>query len=110
MKFSQLPIGQPFRFQGKTYSKVSPLMAQAEGESAQRLIPRSAEVEPLGELPQRSEPPQQLPRQQVDRAMQALAEQINAAVAESGLPAEGVNALLRQLQSAMLECRRTLEL
>jgi hypothetical protein len=45
MKFTQLPIGARFRYQGRLYSKTSPLAASAE-DGAQRLIPRSATVQP----------------------------------------------------------------
>lgn len=45
MKFTQLPIGARFRYQDRLYSKTSPLAASGE-DGAQRLIPRSAVVQP----------------------------------------------------------------
>jgi hypothetical protein len=44
MKFSHLPMGARFRYQGRLYSKTSPLAATGE-DGLQRLIPRSAAVE-----------------------------------------------------------------
>jgi len=110
MKFSLVPVGQGFRYQGQTYHKVSPLMASAEDGKNQRLIPRSAEVEPLGEVAAPPRAPEQLPTAQVDQAMQTLAGDINNIVSDSGLDAETVNALLRQLQVAFMQCRRNLNL
>lgn len=46
MKFPQLPVGARFRFQGEDYCKTSPLAASG-ADGAQRMIPRSALVEPL---------------------------------------------------------------
>jgi len=47
MKFPHLPIGQRFRFQDKLYTKVGPLTASEEGSGNNRLMMKSAEVEPL---------------------------------------------------------------
>ena len=49
MKFPHLPIGAQFEFDGKTYTKVSPLVAAAEDGSGQRVIPRYAMLRPIGE-------------------------------------------------------------
>jgi len=49
MKFPHLPIGAQFEFDGKAYTKVSPLVAGAEDGSGQRVIPRYAELRPIGE-------------------------------------------------------------
>lgn len=46
MKFTQLALGARFRYQGEVYCKSSPLAASGPG-GAQRMIPRSAAVEPL---------------------------------------------------------------
>ena len=51
MKFTQLQIGQRFLYQGKTYRKATPLMADLVDREGQRLIPRSAPVEPLDAAP-----------------------------------------------------------
>ncbi|HUW28651.1 MAG TPA: hypothetical protein VMV97_08575 [Sulfuriferula sp.] len=49
MKFPQLPVGAQFELDGKTYTKVSPLVAAAEDGSGQRVIPRYAVLRPIGE-------------------------------------------------------------
>lgn len=49
MKFPHIPIGAQFEFDGKTYTKVSPLVAAAEDGSGQRMIPRYAVLRPIGE-------------------------------------------------------------
>jgi hypothetical protein len=54
MKFTQLPIGARFLYQGRLYSKTGPLAACAD-DGGQRMIPRSAVVRPAGE--QHAEPP-----------------------------------------------------
>lgn len=46
MKFQHLPIGAPFEFEGKHYTKTSPLVAAEEG-GGQRLIPRFAVLRTL---------------------------------------------------------------
>lgn len=46
MKFTQLQVGQRFVYQGKTYRKATPLLADVEDGADRRLIARSA----LGEL------------------------------------------------------------
>lgn len=46
MKFSHIAIGARFRYQGKVYSKCSPLAASESG-GRQRMVPRSAIVDPL---------------------------------------------------------------
>lgn len=55
MKFSQLPIGARFEFEGKAYVKTGPIAASSE-EGGQRMIPRYAVLRPLdGSVP--VEPP-----------------------------------------------------
>lgn len=48
MKFTQISIGQPFRYQGETLVKVGPMTACNEGGGNTRLIPRSAVVTAIG--------------------------------------------------------------
>ena len=48
MKFALLKAGQAFVYKGKHYLKVTPLMAVAEDGEGQELIPRSADVTPVG--------------------------------------------------------------
>lgn len=46
MKFSQLPIGTRFEYEGKVYVKTSPIAASGE-TGAQKMIPRYAVLTPL---------------------------------------------------------------
>jgi hypothetical protein len=45
MKFSQLQVGQRFRFRNTVYTKTGPIQAMAEGGLKVQMIPRSAVVE-----------------------------------------------------------------
>ena len=110
MKFTQLQIGQRFLYQGKTYRKATPLMADPADGAGQRLIPRSAAVEPLDAAAPPTELPGEIPLTQIDRAMHRLSADINQVLADSGLDAQQVNALLRELQGAFMRCRHTLNL
>lgn len=112
MKFSQIQLGNRFQFQGKTYRKVSPLMAQPEDGEKQRLIARSAVVDLVDgqATTPATQTPSQIAVQDIDQAMQTLAERINDAVAESGLDAQQTNQLLRRMQVAFLQCRQQLKL
>jgi hypothetical protein len=49
MKFPQLPPGARFRWQGELYRKTGPMTAHAEAGGAQKLMPRSAVVEPVAD-------------------------------------------------------------
>ena len=49
MKFPHLPTGAQFEFDGKAYTKVSPLVAAAEDGSGQRVIPRYVMLKSVGE-------------------------------------------------------------
>lgn len=46
MKFTQLPIGARFEFEGQVYTKTSPIAASGE-TGGQKLIPRYAVLTPL---------------------------------------------------------------
>lgn len=46
MKFSQLPIGARFEFEGKVYVKTGPIAASSD-QGGQRMIPRYAVLRPL---------------------------------------------------------------
>lgn len=46
MKFTQLPIGARFEFEGKVYVKTGPVAAASE-QGGQRVIPRYAVLKPL---------------------------------------------------------------
>lgn len=46
-KFTLIPVGECFEYQGKQYSKSGPLTAIALSSNRQRMIPRSAMVMPV---------------------------------------------------------------
>ena len=50
MKFSQVPVGELFNFQGQDYTKSGPLTATTESDGKSKLIPRSANVKVLGNV------------------------------------------------------------
>lgn len=64
MKFSQLPIGARFEFQGQAYVKTGPIAATSEA-GGQRMIPRYAVLRPL-DGPAPVEPPK--PARSLDEA------------------------------------------
>ncbi len=79
MKFPQLPIGARFRWQGELYRKTGPMTAHAETEAGQKLIPRSAVVEPLQDGP--AKPPAagaSFTADEVQAALHALVERLRA--------------------------------
>jgi hypothetical protein len=51
MRFSQVPVGQRFEYEGAFYTKVGPVTARDDRSGRQRMIPRSAEVVLLGAGP-----------------------------------------------------------
>ena len=54
MKFSQLPMGARFEYEGSVYVKTSPIAASGE-TGAKKMIPRYAVLKPLDGTP-KSEP------------------------------------------------------
>lgn len=79
MKFPQLPIGARFRWQGELYRKTGPMTAYAETGAGQKLIPRSAVVEPLQDGA--AEPPAAAARftaDEVQAALRALTDRLRA--------------------------------
>jgi hypothetical protein len=50
MKFQHLPIGTRFVYETHTYTKISPLLASADG-GEQRMIPRYAKLLPVDGVP-----------------------------------------------------------
>ena len=65
MKFTQIPLGTRFEFEGKIFSKTGPMTASADDGSGQRLIPRYAVLKPVdGAAPVVDAPP----ARQVDEA------------------------------------------
>ena len=49
MKFHELALGTVFRYRDAIWRKISPLKAADEADGSQRLVPRSAAVEPVDE-------------------------------------------------------------
>lgn len=47
MKFPRLPIGAKFSWRGEAFQKNAPLSARSLKDGATRMIPRSADVQPL---------------------------------------------------------------
>jgi hypothetical protein len=77
MKFGKVQIGQRFRWQGRGYCKSGPLTANADEGGHQRLIPRSAVVEPIQADTARTPPPT-LARGTALAALDALGQEIEA--------------------------------
>jgi hypothetical protein len=48
MKFTQLPVGAQFEFNGKAYTKTTALIGSATDGTGQRVIPRYAVLKPIG--------------------------------------------------------------
>lgn len=73
MKFSQLPIGARFQFEGKVYVKTGPIAAASE-EGGQRMIPRYAVLRPLDGAAPVAEPgsPRSLDEATVLKAFEAF--------------------------------------
>ncbi|RMG34367.1 MAG: hypothetical protein D6720_09580 [Gammaproteobacteria bacterium] len=109
MKFGQLPIGRRFLYRGDEYLKVSPLQAQRPGEDRQRLIPRSAPIEPL----ESTDPPAPVDDAPIDplrlaEVMDRLGAEIADLITGSGLDAAQSTALLAQVRQAFLRARQSL--
>lgn len=51
MKFHLVPVGEKFEYQGETYIKADKLIANSEKTGKNRLIPRSANVQPVNAQP-----------------------------------------------------------
>lgn len=64
MKFTQLPMGARFEFQGQVYVKSGPIAATAES-GGQRMIPRYAVLRPLDDFVPEALP---RPRRSLDEA------------------------------------------
>lgn len=83
MRIHQLPIGARFEYQGQEYVKTGPMIGT--GSAGPRLLPKHAELRPLGDVdvPQAAEPNEKLPRTDVLRAFEAFYAQCSALVAEN---------------------------
>jgi hypothetical protein len=56
-KFTLIPVGENFEFQGERYSKTGPLTASSVDGKRQRMIPRSAMVKSLSAPEEPETPP-----------------------------------------------------
>lgn len=75
MKFTQLPMGARFEFEGQVYVKTSPIAAAGEN-GAQKLIPRHALLKPLDAAPKPApRPARALNEKQVMAAFAAFADE-----------------------------------
>lgn len=109
MRFPQLPIGQRFRWQGVTYTKTRPIGARGEADGAERMIPRSAVVEPLdGSPPQPPRSPGTLDPDSVRAAIDSLVQDIHTA--HAALPSGTAERLAPALADAHRRCLERLGL
>jgi hypothetical protein len=107
MKFSHLPVGQRFEFEGVCYTKVGPVTARDERSGRARMIARFAEVAPLAAGAGASSPP---PVHQLDAGrVRAAFEAYHAAVVRVLLAADPEEARTR-LAAARIEFLATLGL
>ncbi|NWG85900.1 MAG: hypothetical protein HXY26_00010 [Hydrogenophilaceae bacterium] len=73
MKFTQLPLGARFEYEGQVYVKTSPVAASGE-RGGQKLITRYAVLRPLDAAPKPApRPARSLDEQQVVAAFEAFA-------------------------------------
>lgn len=103
MKFTQIPVGQRFSYQGEALVKVGPMTACNEGGGNTRLIPRAAVVAAIGAAevpaPQAST---RLDVEEIDAALARFEARWRAALA--GLDA----AAQRQMEPALVSAQQEL--
>lgn len=109
MNFSQIEIGQRFVYRGRIHRKETPLLASPEDGQGSRLVPRSAQVEPLEQAARDTRPTQPVAWSRVDQAMQALALEINRIVGESGMNPSALERRLGEVQVAFERAREHLK-
>src|SRR5690606_3785310 len=56
MKFSELPVGQHFEYEGERYLKSGPLVATHEASGQRRFMPRYGAVTPISAKPETPAP------------------------------------------------------
>ena len=101
MKFHQLRPGAHFRFDGRTYRKISPLQASDDVDGTRRMVPRSAKVIVLDEGGSRVEAlPETLDRGSVETAIAQLHHRLVKAI-------DRIDPALQPAQQAWL--RRAIE-
>jgi hypothetical protein len=84
-------------------------MAALTSSGTNKAIPHSTIIEVKSELVS-VETPEQIETKALNRAMQALAQDINQIISSSELNAEQINALLNAIQPAFSRCRHSLKL
>lgn len=110
MKFPQIPVGQYFRWQGERYCKAGPMTAHAR-DGSQKLIPRSAQVEPLDAAADTARAQQggtEIPVADVAAALAALTGSLRDYAASLEGPAR--SALAARIDAAERDFRRALSL
>ncbi len=104
MRFHLLPVGARFKWRDTLYTKSTPLIAY-DDEGTARMVPRSAEVEPLDGQPVAAAEtsPLQIDRQRLLDALEALHAPLLARI-EARCPtlAQEAEQLLRQGRDALL--------
>lgn len=107
MKFTQVPLGQRFLFQGEPFVKIGPLTARRERDGETRLIPRSALItlpqlqgaEPAAEAGVLPDP--------VSRALAAYESQLRSILLPAGGEADPV--LQARLDEGLTAARRAFQ-
>ena len=106
-RFFELRPGARFRFRGETYVKLSTLMARHEDDGSQRLIARSATVEPLDATTcaAASELPETLPSDTARHALDVFATSLATALAPTLEPDQQARLLaaIEQARTAALD-------
>ena len=86
MKFPQLPPGARFRWQGDVYRKIGPMTARAEAGAGERLIPRSAVVEPVADGATSAQPADHFSPAEVQAALDAYQASLRAYLETMDVP------------------------
>jgi hypothetical protein len=105
MKFSELPVGTVFVFEGERYNKVSPLMAHHVVTGASRLMHRSATVaDAVGEASPAAQqsPPESLPTKRVIAAFDEFCLGVAKAAEDSGADGQKLRVQLEDARGRFL--------
>jgi len=103
MKFRDLPIGQPFRFEGREWIKSGPIAATPRGGGATRMIPQSARIDAApGDTTAASTGPRMIEAGAARAAVEQLFTAARELVLQERAPAE-ILPLLEQAREAALQ-------
>ncbi len=110
MKFSMLPLGARFEFEGKVYTKTGPVAATSES-GGQRMIPRYAVLRPLDGSLQAPEvtPKRKLDAHQVEAAFETFYAACGQALVEAVQDEVRLGDARQQLNTARLRFWAALE-